>query len=361
MRKSAGGGVTTLGLGFVNSGTIETMSTTNELSLGLQGDATSTGTFAPAAGTTIRLQGGGLTFGNGTAAHILNAASSASGPGTIAFSGDATNIIGNFNPGITSITGGTVSFDAAVTATALNFSGGTLTGAGPVTFSAASTWSGGTMTGAGIIKTAGGLTINGGTVKDLTNQRTLQTAGTTSITAPHSHRLQHRHRRHHCQHRHLGIRVDDSERRHETRLCRIRRHLRQSGRLTRLPVGVATLDAGFTSTGAASDGPSGWTGLTNLLQYADWRVYQVEERCSSATLSSPMPQTSCSTASSSSANWASMVWPRSPPTATPGDPQNGRSHAAFTSQPLASAAAARKLRRTASTTPALSAVGPSSK
>src|SRR5262249_39842117 len=152
-----------------------------DLFLGLKGGATSTGTFAPAAGTTIRLQGGGGIFGTG--AHTLNAVSTTSGDGTIAFSADTTNVVGNFSPGLTSIEGGAVTFNAAVTARALSLSSGTLAGTGTLTVSGLMTWTGGLMTGTGTTRTGGGLTLSGSGVKDLTNQRTLQTGGTTTWTA----------------------------------------------------------------------------------------------------------------------------------------------------------------------------------
>src|SRR5207253_4489251 len=73
LHNSGGSGVTTLRIGFINSGTLDVQAGTGELSIGLQGGATSTGSFSAAAGTTLAFEGGGSSFGSG--AHTLGASS----------------------------------------------------------------------------------------------------------------------------------------------------------------------------------------------------------------------------------------------------------------------------------------------
>jgi uncharacterized repeat protein (TIGR01451 family) len=203
LRKSGGSGVTTLRIGVINSGTVAVQAGTGELFIGLQGGATSTGSFAAAAGTTLVFEGGGSTFGSG--AHTFDASSTVTAAGTIAFaSGGTTSVLGTYNvTGATSVTGGTVSFDPGATLTSvgalfisggaalfnvdaapisLDLSGGVLGGPATVTVSGASTWSGGQMSDAGTTQVNGDLTINGAGVMDLLNQRTLGTAGTTTWT-----------------------------------------------------------------------------------------------------------------------------------------------------------------------------------
>lgn len=138
--------------------------------------------------------GGGLTF-NGNFTHA--AGSSISGAGTITFNGGTHNFLGQFLPSgtvnfgggtisvantmpaiVATIGGATVNFNAAQELTSLTFSSGTLQGSGNVTIAGTLNWSAGTMTGAGrtILPASATANFTGNTSKGL--NRILDNSGT---------------------------------------------------------------------------------------------------------------------------------------------------------------------------------------
>ena len=128
----------------------------------------------------------------------LDAGFLATGSGSISNQSGTLNIngMGNTTAGFAQAGGGTINFDsaisigaldvsstvninAAVSSGGLNFTTGTLTGAGNLTLSGASTWSGGTMSGTGTTTIASGATldISGAAFKTI-NTRLLDNYGT---------------------------------------------------------------------------------------------------------------------------------------------------------------------------------------
>jgi hypothetical protein len=172
VRKTAGAGVTSIGVAMNNASLVDITASGGTLSL--DGGGSSTGTFTGSAGTTLRFAG----------ATTLNAASSVAAPTVSVTSGSATvNINGSYGTVQTNLGGGIVNFNSVGPANvgALNMTAGTLGGAGTITASAASVWSGGTMTGSGETIFNGALSISGPT-KILSAGRRFTTNATTTWT-----------------------------------------------------------------------------------------------------------------------------------------------------------------------------------
>jgi hypothetical protein len=152
--RTVGTGTATFGVAFNNSGTVSVSSGT----LSLDAGGASSGTFSAATGSTVR-------FGGGT--HVMTGAKF-NGGGTIEFGGGTTtldsasvyNVIGT-----TSVSGGTASFSNNASTNRLNFTGGTIGGAGVLSISGVATWSGGAMLDVGSTSFAASsvLSIEGGT------------------------------------------------------------------------------------------------------------------------------------------------------------------------------------------------------
>jgi hypothetical protein len=213
----SGATTTSIGIAFNNtsSGAGTGVVNVNAGMLALNGGGSSNGSFSAVAGTT-------LAFGGG---HALLASSSVNTAGMVEFVSGTNTVAGSFNVGTsTEFSGGTTTFSGtvsgvgssivasggagvfnnaqAVSVSALQVSGGTLTfnntggasssmfslangllsGTSNVTVSGASTWTAGTMTGAGRTQANGALTLSGAGLKDISNGRTLATAGTTTWT-----------------------------------------------------------------------------------------------------------------------------------------------------------------------------------
>jgi len=173
LRKSAGSGITTLGIPFNNAGAVEVNSGTLNV-----GNGTSSGSFTVAQGNTLQ-------FFVGT--HLLGAASVVTGDGTVRFgSGAIVTVAGTYNVANTVIDLGTVSFDAdnSITNLTLGF-GGTLTGSATLTVVGPITWTGGTMTGTGRTVAQSGLAIVGPNDKVwTTSARRTGPAGASLSEAP---------------------------------------------------------------------------------------------------------------------------------------------------------------------------------
>jgi hypothetical protein len=167
--KSAGTGTTTLSSILNNTGTIDAASGT----VNVAGADTATGTFTVETGAT-------LAFNGGTQA--LAAASSVSGAGDVTFGGANLTLLGSYAiTGNTTVSNGTVLFDADTTLPTLTLSGGTLGGVGTLTVSGTLTWTGGEMNNGGRTVANGGMTISGNNGKALRN-RVLDNAGTATWT-----------------------------------------------------------------------------------------------------------------------------------------------------------------------------------
>jgi YD repeat-containing protein len=202
-RKSGGSAATTIGVAFNNTsggaetGVVEVL--TGTLNFHGGGTANNGSSLTGAAGTTLGFAGN----------HALQVGSSLSGStitftgGTINLNGSysastATSMIGgtaNFNPGatVTSVgaltigsgSGGTANFSSGdlITAASLSLpSIGTLEGTDAVTVTGQTTWVGGTMRGTGVTTLNGNVTITGNNFHDLFGGRTLNTAGTTTMS-----------------------------------------------------------------------------------------------------------------------------------------------------------------------------------
>ena len=190
-RKSAGAGTTTLGIAFDNASTVDVQTGTLSLNAGGLQD----GSYAGSPGATLR-------FGGGT--HTLGATSSVNAE-TVLFVSGTVNLSGTYlATSTTTVSGGTVTFNAASTitgigspltisggtvnfssgdpidTTTLNFSGGSLGGTDTITVSGLTTWTGGGMSGAGTTYTDGGLSMSGAATKDLSGSRVLNTTGNTT-------------------------------------------------------------------------------------------------------------------------------------------------------------------------------------
>ena len=189
-------GIATVGVVFNNAGTVNIASGT--LSFAGSGTNTHTGPFNATGGT--------LRFNGGT--HSVNAGANVTGT-NVTFDLGTITIASTYNvSGTTSVNGATVGFASASTITSkgtamtvtlgtlnltsgeaialttLTLSGGILSGSDNVTVSGAMTWSGGTMSGSGTTTIASGGTLDLlGVVKTL-DGRTLNNAGTATVSGP---------------------------------------------------------------------------------------------------------------------------------------------------------------------------------
>ena len=178
LRKSAGGGTSTIAVAIDNDGSVQ--ANTGTLALGSADAAVAqTGSFGVAAGATLEFAGG---------SHTLAAGSSVSGAGTVKTSGGLVGFGGSYNVnGTTAVAGGTANVaGAAATTGTLTQSGGTLGGVGALTVSGSFVWTGGEQTDAGTTVLAAGAsgTINApGSAVSLHGGRTLQNSGTLGWSA----------------------------------------------------------------------------------------------------------------------------------------------------------------------------------
>lgn len=190
-RKSVNPGTLTVfpGMAFNNSGAVEIQTGT----LALFGGGTHTGTFSVPAGTTLNLAGGAHTTSVGSAiagAGNLTVSSGATPTltglvnvtGTNTFTSSSTaNLTGNYicTNNTLVVSGGTVNFNGTgmVTPAVVNLSSGNLSGSQDVTVGSAMNWSGGTMSGSGRTIIPAGVTLNIPGTPTL-NTRTLDNAGT---------------------------------------------------------------------------------------------------------------------------------------------------------------------------------------
>jgi hypothetical protein len=161
--KSAGSGTTTLNATLNNTGTLEVMSGT----VNLTGGGDNSSNFTVDAGARLGFAG---------PPYLLDGASSLGGAGDVSFGSDATVLGGYAVLGTTTVSGGTVTFDTDASLGALTLSGGVLTGSGTVTGSGLLTWTAGNMSGTGTTFAAGGMSLSGPGGKALVG-RTLDNAG----------------------------------------------------------------------------------------------------------------------------------------------------------------------------------------
>jgi hypothetical protein len=155
--KTAGAGTSEFfgALSVSNTGLLEADSGTLDFNLFNGGSASSQGVICATANGTVQIDGGLLALQTGA---------SLTGAGEL------------------SITGGEVDIDGAnVAATNVDFSGGTLAGAGTLTVSGVLQWSGGTMSGSGSTVVAGGGTLTIGGYVEFLDGRTLINYGTATL------------------------------------------------------------------------------------------------------------------------------------------------------------------------------------
>ncbi len=171
-----GGGSHTVGaVSLAPSGILDVLAGTVDL----VGNSTLTGNVAVSSPGTLIFNGGAST---------LEATSSATGDGVYEFAAGAVTVAGTYAVTGTSthITGGTVLFNNAVTpatTTALTMSAGTLGGVGQFQILTALDWTGGTMTGSGLTFVGPGSTGSfGGGPKNL-DGRAFFNAGVITWTA----------------------------------------------------------------------------------------------------------------------------------------------------------------------------------
>jgi hypothetical protein len=169
--KSLGGGTTTVGVPFQNTGTVDVRSGTLLVTGGGVGD----GSFTVAAGSTLQLA---------RDAYLLNAGSQVSGAGSVTFGLDVPTdrtmtVAGSYNVANTLVNAGTVNFVSNATTGTATISGGVLAGLGTVTVSGLLTWTGGTMSDAGHTVAGGDLAISGNNPKFLDGRILDNTAAAT--------------------------------------------------------------------------------------------------------------------------------------------------------------------------------------
>jgi len=201
-RKTAGTGTTTVGVWFINDGSLSIESGTVALTTG-----GGNGSYTGLAGTTLQFAGSpnnlyGSTVNvprvmltNGSAAisgtytassaTIINNGTLYLNPtATVAAIGDTVTIS---NP---QQTGGLVlNSGEAIATTTLTLNGGSLSGTDTVNVSGAMTWNLGTMNGAGVVNANGGLAIGGTGPKDISGGRVLNTFGATTWTGTNAIRM----------------------------------------------------------------------------------------------------------------------------------------------------------------------------
>jgi hypothetical protein len=166
-----GAGTTTVRPAFDNSGAVEVQSGT----LDLNGGGISSGTFSGAAGTTLVLGW----------KHTFSASSSVDFP-NVSFTLGTATIDGAFRASESADISGTALFNSAATLAAVSLRGGGLIdGSGTLTIAGPLSWSGGSMRGAGKTVARGGIAISGGVglSRVLENYGTAVWSGTGWISA----------------------------------------------------------------------------------------------------------------------------------------------------------------------------------
>ena len=148
---TSGTGTTDINVFFNNSGTVAVTSGVLNLS---NGGTDNGGSWAPAAGGTVRLTSGTFTFGG---------AATGSGAGIVDFNGAVVVVNGSFA-------------NAAQT----RLSGGNLDGSGVISTSGLFTWSGGSFNGGGGTMTAGGgMSLTGSSAKTINAYHLVNTGPAT--------------------------------------------------------------------------------------------------------------------------------------------------------------------------------------
>ena len=148
--------------------------------LSLQGG----GTIA-ASSTFLASSGADLDFGGGNDTAPAGSSISATGTGTVSFSGATVAVAGTYNVANTTlVSNGEVDFNASASTGALVQSYGTLGGTGTLTVSGLTTWTGGSMAGTGVTNANGGLTIGGSDnnyYSETLDGRTLDNSGAATL------------------------------------------------------------------------------------------------------------------------------------------------------------------------------------
>jgi YVTN family beta-propeller protein len=160
--KTAGSATSTIGVFFVNTGTLSVGAATLNFSGGDNSCTTCNGSWSAATGATLQ-------FGGGT----FNPSGSFTGAGTVAFQAGIVNLTGTYGvTGPTNINGGTVNFNQASAVTLpgpVNLSSGIMAGPATVNLIGLLSWSGGEMcalaacnaAGAGVTNANGGIAGSG--------------------------------------------------------------------------------------------------------------------------------------------------------------------------------------------------------
>jgi hypothetical protein len=163
--KTASSGTTSVGVAFNNTGTVSLLTGMLQLNSG----GTGTGSFILSPGTTLNHTGtssgafsvpGGAVLGVPSGASTLAAGATFTGTGLIR------------------INGGTLTLNASITASNVDFSSGTLTGSQGLTVTGALTWTSGTMSGTGTtyVSASAVASLTGGNGRTL-DGRTINNAG----------------------------------------------------------------------------------------------------------------------------------------------------------------------------------------
>ncbi|WP_026090876.1 choice-of-anchor D domain-containing protein [Sandarakinorhabdus sp. AAP62] len=161
--QKTGAATTTISTAFINSGNLQIDAGT----LALNGATTHNGTISLANGAT-------LTFGGGT--HTLASANITVAPGaTVRTTGGTVSFNGAITIPVLQVQGGSMAFDAATSFTSVALSSGTLQLDGASTVGSLSQ-TGGTLTGSGVVTIAGAASFNSANVRG-TGQAIVQGAG----------------------------------------------------------------------------------------------------------------------------------------------------------------------------------------
>jgi hypothetical protein len=176
--KSGAGTTTDINTTFTNTGTVNVDQGTLHL---LGGGSSTGGTFDVDAGAALRFS---------TISYAIDSASLINGAGNVMFTGGTHTLGGAYSiTGLTTISGGTVNFNApSTTLTTLDVPGGALGGSGSQNITTAFNWTAGTLasTGTTTIDNTATLTISGTTNKTLGSHfntgRTLVNNGLTNLS-----------------------------------------------------------------------------------------------------------------------------------------------------------------------------------
>ena len=173
MTKSSAG-TKDVAIGFSNNGLLDIGAGTFRL---YNGSGTNSGTYAVAAGATLRFDGGTQT---------LDASSTLTGAGTVEVNNGTVHFSGTYAvTGTATVSGGgTFNVEVPAAIPTLHVSGGTLGGSGALTVTSF-TWSGGSVNRAGAVNipaTTGTLNITGGNAK-YWQQATLNNSGTVTSSS----------------------------------------------------------------------------------------------------------------------------------------------------------------------------------